>query len=53
MRHRSAYTRTAVALRWLIALLIAAGLTLGATITDLHMSPRNLRLYSAPSAAIN
>jgi cytochrome b561 len=44
--HRPVYTRTAVALHWFIALLITAGFTLGATMTDLHMSPRKLRLYS-------
>jgi cytochrome b561 len=42
----SAYSRTAIALHWFIALLITAGFTLGATMTDLHMSPRKLRLYS-------
>jgi cytochrome b561 len=42
----AAYTRTAVTLHWFIALLITAGFTLGATMTDLHMSPRKLRLYS-------
>jgi cytochrome b561 len=46
VEHRSAYTRTAIALHWFIALLITAGFTLGATMTDLHMSPRKLRLYS-------
>jgi cytochrome b561 len=40
------YTRTAVALHWFMALLIAAGFTLGATMTDLKMSPRKLRLFS-------
>jgi cytochrome b561 len=40
------YTRTAVALHWLMALLIAAGFTLGATMTDLSMSPKKLRYYS-------
>jgi cytochrome b561 len=40
------YTRTAVVLHWFVALLIACGFTLGATMTDLHMSPRKLRLYS-------
>lgn len=46
MRASIAYTRTAVALHWFMALLITAGFTLGATMTDLHMSPRKLRLYS-------
>ncbi len=40
------YTRTAVALHWFMVLLITAGFTLGATMTDLHMSPKKLRLYS-------
>jgi cytochrome b561 len=43
---RPVYTRTAVALHWIVGLLIAAGFTLGATMTDLHMSPRKLKLYS-------
>jgi cytochrome b561 len=41
-----AYTRTAVALHWFVALLITAGFTLGNYMTELHMSPRKLRLYS-------
>jgi cytochrome b561 len=45
-QHSPVYTRTAVALHWLIALLITAGFTLGATMTDLHMSPRKLRIFS-------
>jgi cytochrome b561 len=40
------YTRTAVALHWLMALLLTAGFTLGATMTDLAVSPRKLRYYS-------
>jgi len=40
------YTRTAVALHWLMALLITAGATLGATMTDLAVSPKKLRYYS-------
>ena len=46
VQHRPVYTRTAVALHWVITLLITAGFTLGATMTDLHMSPRKLKLYS-------
>jgi cytochrome b561 len=46
VQNRTVYTRTAVALHWFIALLITAGFTLGATMTDLHMSPRKLKLYS-------
>jgi cytochrome b561 len=40
------YTRTAVFLHWLIALLIACGFTLATYMVDLHISPRKLRLYS-------
>lgn len=40
------YSRTAVVLHWLMALLLTAGFTLGATMTDLHMSPRKLRLFA-------
>ena len=40
------YTRTAVALHWLVALLIACGFTLGAYMVDLHASPRKVRLFS-------
>jgi cytochrome b561 len=40
------YTRTAVAFHWLTSLLIAAGFTLGATMTDLAISPRKVRLFA-------
>jgi len=40
------YTRTAVFLHWLMALLIACGFSLGAYMVDLHMSPTKLRLYN-------
>jgi cytochrome b561 len=40
------YSRTAVVLHWLIALLIACGFSLGVYMVDLHMSPTKLRLYS-------
>ncbi len=40
------YTRTAVALHWLIALLIFAALPLGLYMHDLPLSPYKLRLYS-------
>jgi cytochrome b561 len=40
------YGRTAVTLHWLVALLITAGFTLGATMVDLHMSPRKVRFYA-------
>jgi cytochrome b561 len=43
LRH---YTRTAVALHWLIALLVTAGFTLGTTMTELAVSPRKLRWYA-------
>ena len=46
MRPSQAYTRTAVALHWLIAGLISAGFLLGANMTELHMSPKKLRWYS-------
>jgi cytochrome b561 len=46
MRPSTVYTRTAVVLHWLIAALISAGFLLGATMTDLHMSPKKLRWYS-------
>jgi cytochrome b561 len=40
------YTRTAVALHWLIALLILAAIPLGMTMTELILSPTKLKLYS-------
>jgi cytochrome b561 len=40
------FTRTAVALHWLIALLILCGFTLGTYMVDLHASPTKVRLYS-------
>ncbi len=40
------YTRTAIFLHWLMALLIACGFSLGAYMVDLHMSPTKLRLYN-------
>lgn len=40
------YTRTAVALHWLIALLITCGFSLGAYMVDLHISPRKVRFYA-------
>jgi cytochrome b561 len=45
--HRAApaYTRTAVALHWLAALLIACNLALGVTMINLALSPFTLRLY--------
>lgn len=41
-----AYTRTAVALHWLMALLILAALPLGLTMTELDLSPTKLKLYA-------
>lgn len=40
------YTRTAVALHWLVALLILAALPLGLYMTGLKLSPLKLQLYS-------
>ena len=40
------YTRTAVALHWLIALLILVTFPLGVVMADLPLSPDKLRLYS-------
>lgn len=40
------YTRTAITLHWLIALLIFAALPLGLYMHDLPLSPHKLRLYS-------
>jgi cytochrome b561 len=40
------YTRTAIALHWIIALLIFAAFPLGVYMHDLPLSPDKLRLYS-------
>jgi cytochrome b561 len=40
------YTRTAIALHWLIALLIICNFPLGLYMSDLHLSPLKLRLYA-------
>ena len=40
------YTRTAIALHWLIALLICGAFPLGLYMTGLPLSPRKLQLYS-------
>lgn len=40
------YTRTAVTLHWLVALLIFAALPLGLYMHDLPLSPHKLRMYS-------
>ncbi len=42
----AAYTRTAIGLHWLIALLIFAAFPLGLYMHDLPLSPHKLRLYS-------
>jgi cytochrome b561 len=40
------YSRTAVFLHWLIAVLILSGFTIGANMVDLRISPEKVRLYS-------
>lgn len=40
------YTRTAIALHWLIALLIGGAFPLGLYMADLELSPTKLRLFS-------
>jgi cytochrome b561 len=40
------YTRTAVALHWLTALLIVAGFAIGLYAVDLKLSPTKLKLYA-------
>ena len=40
------YTRTAIALHWLMALLIIATFPLGLYMSDLALSPIKLKLYS-------
>ena len=42
----TSFTRTAVLLHWLIALLILCGFTLGAYMVDLHASPTKVRLVN-------
>ncbi|HZW26415.1 MAG TPA: cytochrome b [Gallionella sp.] len=42
----AAYTRTAIGLHWLIALLIFAAFPLGVYMHDLPLSPNKLKLYS-------
>jgi cytochrome b561 len=44
MSHR--YTGTAIALHWIIALLILVALPLGLTMTELQLSPQKLKLYA-------
>ena len=40
------YTGTAIALHWLIAVLMIGTFTVGATMTDLPVSPARLRIYN-------
>lgn len=40
------YTATAIALHWLVALLVPCGFALGLYMVDLPLSPRKLTLYS-------
>ncbi|MFN3594607.1 MAG: cytochrome b [Thiobacillaceae bacterium] len=42
----SAYTRTAIALHWLVAVLILAALPLGLTMTEMPLSPQKLKFYA-------
>lgn len=42
----AAYTRTAIAFHWLVALFIFAAFALGLYMADLALSPQKLRLYS-------
>lgn len=44
--HLAAYTRTAIALHWVIALLIFIAFPLGIYMHDLHLSPLKLQLFS-------
>jgi len=46
MTPRPGYTRTAIALHWLLAALILANLAFGLSIVDLPVSPRKLRYFS-------
>jgi cytochrome b561 len=41
-----AYTRTAVALHWVMTVLILSGFTLGANMVRLGMTPLKLRLFA-------
>jgi cytochrome b561 len=43
---RTHYTRTAVALHWLIFVFIATGFVIGAYMADLHVSPLKVRLFA-------
>lgn len=40
------YSRTAIALHWVMTLLILSGFTIGANMVDMRISPLKLRLYN-------
>ena len=42
----SKYTRVAISLHWLIAVVVISGFSLGFYMVDLKFSPEKLRLYS-------
>jgi cytochrome b561 len=46
MNEAHGYTRTAVLLHWILALLIIGNFTFGLSIVDLPLSPRKLRYFS-------
>jgi cytochrome b561 len=46
MATETSYTRTAIVLHWLAALLIVCNLALGVSMVDLELSPLKLRLFS-------
>lgn len=46
MSYATQYTRLAIILHWLVALLICCAFPLGLYMHDLHLSPRKLQLYS-------
>jgi cytochrome b561 len=43
---RSGYTRTAIALHWLLALLVVATFPLGVAMADMPLSPQKLKFFS-------
>ena len=45
-KHPDRYTRTAIGLHWVIAILIFIAFPLGLYMHDLHLSPLKLKLYS-------
>src|SRR5579864_5983949 len=46
VEQRAHYTRTAVALHWLVSVFVATGFTIGAYMADLHVSPLKVRLFA-------